>query len=135
MEIFGFKITELLILKLLKFVAVGFGGMLIDFSVTYLLKEKANVKKYTANACGFLVAASFNYIINRVWTFQSNNPHMLIEYANFLIISMFGLLINSLVLKFLVTRFKYNFYFSKLIAIFVTTFWNFIANLLFTFQP
>lgn len=33
---------NLLLLKLIKFLAVGFSGMLIDFGATWLLKEKLN---------------------------------------------------------------------------------------------
>ncbi len=128
-----FIITEELIFKLIKFCGVGFIGLIVDFGVTYLLKEIVKIQKFIASGIGFFVAASTNYYLNRVWTFQSHNPDILLEYSHFLIISVFGLIINSLVLWLLVTKFKYKFYYAKFIAIVVTTFWNFIANILFTF--
>ncbi|MEQ9064836.1 MAG: GtrA family protein [Vicingaceae bacterium] len=122
-----------LIVKFVKFGVVGFSGLLIDFGLTYLLKEKFKVQKFVANAIGFLSAASSNYFLNRIWTFQSQNPEIAHEYGKFLFVSLIGLGINSLVLWVLNEKFKLNFYFAKLLAIVVTTFWNFVVNYLYTF--
>ena len=122
-----------LIFKFLKFGVVGFSGVAIDFGLTYLLKEKLRVQKFVANGVGFMTAASSNYFFNRVWTFNSSNPDVALEFTNFFVVSLFGLGINSLVLWLLNSKFNLNFYFSKLIAIVVTTFWNFMANYLYTF--
>ncbi|MDD3878021.1 MAG: GtrA family protein [Bacteroidales bacterium] len=124
---------KIVIIKFLKFVSVGFSGLLIDFGITWLLKEKLNIQKYVANATGFICAASSNYFLNRIWTFESHNPEIAVEYSLFLLISVVGLIINTLVLWALDSKFKWNFYFSKLIAIGVVTLWNFIMNFLFTF--
>jgi len=56
------------------------------------------------------------------------------EFSKFMLISILGLGINSLILWVLVSRFKMNFYVSKLFAIGVVTLWNFIANVIFTFH-
>ena len=128
-----FQLTSELILKFSKFIIVGFSGLIVDFSITFLLKEKFKVQKYLSNALGFTIAASTNYYLNRIWTFESDNPDIITEYSIFLIISVIGLGINSLVLWILVSKFKMKFYLAKLIAIIVTTCWNFIANLLYTF--
>ena len=120
--------------KFLKFGVVGFTGMIIDFGITFILKEKVKIHKYIANAIGFSVAATTNYFLNRAWTFHSKNPHIANEYGHFILVSLVGLGINSLILWLLVSKFKWNFYFSKLIAIGVTTIWNFGGNLIFTFR-
>lgn len=122
-----------LLLKFIKFGIVGFIGLIIDFSITWLLKEKFKVNKFIANGSGFAVAATVNYFINRVWTFQSENSDIKSEYFSFVLVSVIGLAINSLALWVLVKKFKLNFYFAKLLAIGITTIWNFGANLLFTF--
>jgi len=120
--------------KFLKFGLVGFSGLFIDFGFTYLFKEKFKVQKYIANAIGFTLAATSNYVLNRNWTFQSTNPDIALEYGEFIIISMIGLGINTLILWLLVSRFKLNFYFAKVFAIGVVTVWNFLANAFFTFS-
>ncbi len=131
--ILSIVIDKTFIVKFLKFGLVGGSGVLVDFFFTWLFKEKFNVQKYVANAIGFTLAASTNWVLNRIWTFHSQNPEMLNEYSRFLLISMVGLGINSLVLWILTDKFKINFYVAKLGAIGVTTIWNFFANYLYTF--
>ncbi len=126
--------TEATFYKLLKFGAVGLSGVVVDFAFTYFFKEIVKIQKYVANCIGFTVAATTNYILNRIWTFNSHNPDIAVEYLRFFIVSLLGLGINSLVLWLLVSKFRWNFYFSKLIAIGVTMIWNFIANLVYTFH-
>ncbi len=122
------------ILKFLKFAAVGFSGLLVDYAFTYLFKEIFKIQKYVANSIGFTIAASTNYILNRVWTFESDNPDIALEYTEFLIISIVGLGINNLILWLIVSRFKINFYVAKFFAICVVTLWNFLANFFITFN-
>lgn len=127
-------IDSLLITKFLKFCVVGASGMLIDFGTTWLLKERIKVNKYVANSTGFILAATSNYILNRIWTFQSNDPQIASQYISFIIISLVGLGINNMVIYILNDRLRYNFYLSKLFAIAVVTLWNFLMNLLITFS-
>lgn len=115
-----------MIFKFFKFIIVGFSGMVVDFSITILLKEKLKVHRYISSSAGFTLAASSNYLFNRLWTFESNNPKVLIEYGTFILISLIGLIINNLFL-YLFEK-KLRFYFAKFLAIMVTSLWNFIAN-------
>jgi putative flippase GtrA len=126
-------LTEELIKKFVKFGVVGASGVLVDFGFTFLCKELIKIPKYVSNAIGFTIAASTNYLLNRVWTFHSQNPEIAIEYVHFLLVSLIGLGINTLILWILVSKFKKNFYVSKLFAIAVVTVWNFFVNLIFTF--
>lgn len=119
--------------KFLKFGIVGFSGVFVDFGFTYLCKEKLHIQKYIANAIGFTIAASSNYILNRIWTFRSHNPEIALEYGRFLFISIIGLLISTTVIYLLVSKTKTNFYLAKLVAIFIVTIWNFVINLNYTF--
>ena len=107
--------------------------MCIDFSTTWLLKEKVKINPYIANSCGFVLAASSNYLLNRLWTFTSHNPEIVREYFSFFIIALVGLGLNNLTIWILIKKYHLNFYFSKLIAIFIVTIWNFGMNFLFTF--
>lgn len=121
-----------MLFKFLKFGVVGFTGLIIDFSITYLLKEKVRLHRYISSSIGFTIAASSNYLFNRIWTFESNYSRIFLEYSSFLIISIIGLAINNLFLYLFEKRMR--FYFAKLVAIGVTTIWNFFANYFFTFN-
>lgn len=127
-----FILREIL-MKFIRFSVVGGSGVFVDFGITYVFKEWLRVQKYLANAIGFTVAASTNYVLNRIWTFQSHNPEIAVEYLKFILISLIGLGINTLILWILVSRYRQNFYLSKLFAIGVVTIWNFIANYFYTF--
>jgi putative flippase GtrA len=126
-------LTRELFFKFIKFGVVGFTGVGVDFGTTFLGKEIVKIPKYIANAIGFSVAATSNYFLNRIWTFHSQNPNIGVEFSEFFTISMIGLAINTLILWILVTKFKKNFYLSKLFAIAIVTVWNFFANAFFTF--
>ena len=125
---------EFLILKFIKYSIVGVSGVFCDFGATWLLKEKAHVNKYIANTFGFILAATSNYILNRVWTFASKNDKIIQEYIYFFTIALAGLALNNLILMILNDKLKLNFYLSKSIAIVIVTLWNFIMNYLFTFK-
>lgn len=126
-------IDKTLILKFFKFSVVGFSGTAVDFGVTWLCKEKLGLNKYLSNSLGFILAATNNYIWNRVWTFQSTNSNISAEYGKFFLVSLAGLGINNLIIYLLHGKLNLNFYLSKVFAIGVVMFWNFTMNYFFTF--
>jgi putative flippase GtrA len=122
------------ILKLLRFGIVGISGMVVDFGVTFFLKELLKVKKYISNSIGFTFAATSNFILNRLWTFNSTNPDIMMQFSRFFIISAIGLLLNNLTIYIFTNfKFKLNFYISKGIATGIVFVWNFSMNYFFTF--
>ncbi len=123
-----------ILLKFAKFCAVGGSGVLVDFGITYLCKEKLRLNKYLSNSIGFIIAASSNYIFNRIWTFESENQNITTEFFSFILVSIVGLLVNNLVLWIIHEKLKFNFYLSKIGAIGVATLWNFLANYQYTFS-
>lgn len=119
--------------QLIRFCLVGASGMGVDFGLTYVLKEWARWNKYVANSLGFVCAATSNYILNRLWTFQSQDPQVVRQYLTFIAIAVVGLILNNTVIWLLNDRLRLNFYLSKLLAIGVVTFWNFFMNYFFNF--
>lgn len=126
-------ITDI-IYKLFRFGLVGLSGMVIDFGVTYLAKEKLKIQKYVANALGFICAATSNYTLNRIWTFESHNQNVLLEYGEYIIVVAIGLIINSTILWLLINKKNMKFYIAKVFAILITILWNFTMTKLFVFQ-
>ena len=122
-----------LFLKFIKFGIVGFSGLIVDFGLTWWSKEKLNLSKYLSNTIGFIVAATSNYYLNRLWTFASQDPEILLQYSKFFIVSLIGLGLNTLFLYGLHEHLKWNFYLAKLLAIGGVVIWNFTANYYFTF--
>jgi putative flippase GtrA len=122
------------LVQFLKFCAVGCSGMLLDFGLTWTLKEKAGINKYVANTCGFMLAVVSNYVWNRLWTFGSRDDRLAAEFLSFFFIALVGVGLNNLILWLLTDRLRLHFYLSKLLAIGVVTLWNFTMNFLFTFS-
>ena len=121
-------------MKLIKFGLVGASGIAIDFSVTWLCKEKAGLNKYLANSAGFCCAVFSNFILNRLWTFEANSRPFATDLFKFVLVSLAGLLLNNLLLYLFIKHIKLNFYFLKLMVIGLVFFWNYFANFFFTFN-
>lgn len=122
-------------LSLVKFGFTGMSGLVIDFSVTWLLKDELHLNKFLANAAGFTAAVISNYVINRLWTFSEREKTKVSkQFASFLMVSLIGLVLNSSFLYLFHEHLYLNFYLSKAIAILLVFFWNFSANYFFVFK-
>ena len=120
--------------KFIKFGLVGFSGVLIDFGITYLAKEKLRFSKYLANSLGFAFAVTSNFLLNRIWTFESRDSFVWVQYSKFILVALIGLALSNAMIYVLTERKKLNFYLAKVIAIGVVMIWNFVANYQFTFR-
>jgi putative flippase GtrA len=134
----GVRLREL-VLKFLKFGVVGASGMAVHGGLLFLLKEVVNLNPFVANTIGFIAAASSNYFLNRIWTFRSKEKQVGVEYVKFIIVSVIGLGINTGSLWLLNTLLPqwaadWRFYILWVVAVGITTLWNFFGNLLFTFR-
>lgn len=144
------KITKDIVLKFIKFGIVGFSGMFVDYGFLALFVEVCRLPELLSNAFSFTLAASWNYMLNRIWTFGSKEKKVGVEYAKFFTVSLIGLGISTLTIWLLelampdwsaasgkgfecVVFVKY-FYVLKFISIVVTTLWNFLGNYLYTFR-
>ncbi len=127
-------ITAELITKFIRYALVGFTGVVVDFSITYIFKEYLKFSKYIANSIGFCTAVLTNYLLNRYWTFGAGKEDVFIQFGTFVAVSMIGLLINNAIIYLLNEKLKINFYVSKVAAIFVVIFWNFFVNYYYTFR-
>ena len=128
-----------LITKFIKFGIVGASGMVVHFAVLYLLRDVAHINQFVANTIGFVTAATTNYFLNRIWTFRSQEKQVTVEYLKFILVSLIGLGINNGTLWVggrLLPDWNddWRFYILWIVAVGVTTLWNFFGNMLFTFK-
>jgi putative flippase GtrA len=119
---------QTLFAKIFKFAVVGFSAFIIDFGMTYLFKEKFKLNKYLANTMGFLFAATYNFALNRIWTFTSQDTDVTLQALKFALSMTTGLGIATALIYFFSDRMKLNFYLSKLMAVSVVMVWNFTMN-------
>ena len=102
----------ILINVLLKFSLIGIIGVVINFLITFLLKEYLKVYKYVSNSFGYLIAISFNFLANKFFTFKSDNSKIYDEVIKFIIVTSIGILINHIIV-YLLREKKYEFLFFK----------------------
>jgi putative flippase GtrA len=123
-----------MLIKFIKFLIVGVSGLIIDFGLTYLCKEKIKLNKYLSNSIGFLAAGINNFILNREWTYNGSSGDIKIQFPVFISIVLVSLLVLNATVWLGVNKLKLNFYLSKMIGIVIITFLNFYAHLFITFN-
>jgi len=94
-----------LIKQILKFGVVGGLSFVIDF-VVYTIVIKIVPGQYSyilAGVCGFTISLIFNYLASMAFVFQrKDNADKRKEFLIFLVLSLIGLLLNTLLLWFYV---------------------------------
>ena len=120
--------------QLAKFCVVGAIGWAINVAV-YTGLLHAGLHYLVAATCSFVVAATSNYIWNRLWTFHDRRGHLGIQGLRFFIVSLFALGANLIVLHLLI-RFGLGSHrtIAQSIAILVVTPLNFVGNKLWSFR-
>ena len=123
------------VLIFLKFSISGICGVSINFSLTYFLKEKLHLNKYFSSSIALSIALITNYILNRIWTFQLYYEPIYYQFFKFLLVIIVSVFLNHMIVYLFHKYLKINFYYSKLIAVLLVFFWNFIMHSFFTFSP
>jgi dolichol-phosphate mannosyltransferase len=123
--------------RFLRFGLVGLSGVFVDMTVFYLLSDSATLalpltpSKFIAGE----IAVFNNFLWNDAWTFadvsinQRGWRKRIKRFIKFNVICLAGLLLNIIVLNLVVKFLIPNPYIANLIAIAVTTIWNFWVNL------
>lgn len=126
-------INTLLIEKITRFGAAGSVGFVIDFSSTWLLKEKICLNKYIATSAGFCAAVINNFLLNYFWTFHAHN-NLAGSLTVFFMIAVTGLALHNLLIYWFTRLYSFNFYVARLIAVAIIFVWNFTMNYFFNFR-
>lgn len=91
-----------LLAQFIRFGSVGVIGFVIDTATVYALRHALGL--YGAGAVAYVVAASGNWLLNRVWTFrgQGSGPaHR--QWARFMLANLAGFVLNRGTYAILVT--------------------------------
>jgi len=120
---------------------VGFAVAVIDFGLTFLLKDVIHFNKYFANTAALVAAVILKFILHRFWVFKNEadldvtKEH--IRFIKFIIVSVAGIILNNFIIYLLgLTGFASDFWFysSKLVATIAVLLWNFYMNKIWTFK-
>ena len=129
-----------------KFAVVGFLNAAIDFGILNGLSLFTGaVSGFIiggVNAPGFIIASINSYFWNRLWVFpQANGEGKFADFPKFALISILGVILNSLVVVYF-TTYVHQFGFSdkvwlnaaKAIASAMVLTWNFVGYKFFAFK-
>jgi dolichol-phosphate mannosyltransferase len=130
--------------RYIKFALIGGIGTLINLAILWVVVEIFFVHYLWAATLAFVVADTNNFIWNRWWTFRSKGK-IRFQYPQFLLVSLDGLMLNLILLKSLVEdlmpalgigedRASLFLIVDQVIAIFLVSLFNFLANSLWTFS-
>jgi putative flippase GtrA len=79
--------------QFLRFGVVGGMGFVVDTTVVYLLLDGVGV--YWAGALAYPVAATFNWAVNRIWTFRGQGTgSAAAQWRRFLAVNLLGFALN-----------------------------------------
>ena len=128
--------------RFVKFMVVGFSGLIVDFALLNILAHVFNVASWLAIAIAFVFAAINNFIWNRLWVYPESRQHSLWRHLpTFLLVNAVGLGINELILflferpiESIVGSPVIGLNLTKAIAAVIVMLWNFIVNRLVTFR-
>jgi|GEM_PF-841247 len=129
-----------------KYGLVGTFGAVVDLTtlntLIFALGWSDDSGKMTANIISVSLAIISNYTLNRLWTFpEARNRQASLQFIQFVLVSLSGLLINSGIF-YAADQFFFSLFFpdlvavqlAKLAAIGIVMFWNFGVNRIWTFQ-
>jgi len=106
------------------------GGLtaVAEFSLLIIQVELISINYLIANIIAFVLAHIINYILSRIWVFESSSSKRRIEFSLFMLFVGGGLLINQVLLWYLVDQVGIRYEISKIISILVVIIWNYITR-------
>ena len=120
-----------LIKQILKFGVVGGLAFLIDYGIYTLLISAFDVYYIIASVISFTLSVIFNYILSIKWVFDVKKKQGPKEFIIFVILSVIGLILNSLILYLSVELMQIHKLIAKIIATFIVMIYNFITRKIF----
>lgn len=122
-----------LFFKIILFLIFGGLGFAVDvFIVTQLIKRDL-IKLVYANSIGFVVGICIKFFLVKKYAFNDSDPQVLIQFIQFFIIGLIGLLMVNYIVFFLHVKKSKKFFISKVLSMLVFMVWNFTANYFITF--
>lgn len=120
-----------LINQILKFGVVGGLAFVIDYTLLYILTEFLGIHYLISSVISFTVSVIFNYIMSIKWVFDVNREQGVKEFVVFVVLSIIGLGINSLIMYLMVDIMSIYYMISKLVSTAVVMVYNFITRKIF----
>lgn len=119
-----------------KYFVVGALCTLLDIAVLFILTNYFGLNYILSSIISFTTGSVLNYILCIQWIFDTrvvSNQYK--EFLYYLLITGFGLLLNTVVIWIMTEFISLHYLSSKIVAIFITYWWNFGARKYFLHTP
>ncbi|TSC97174.1 MAG: GtrA family protein [Candidatus Berkelbacteria bacterium Licking1014_2] len=120
--------------QLIKFSIVGTFNTGVDWVFYLLFTRWFGIYYLIAKILSFLISSASAFVMNRRWTFRSDNPRVRRQYFKFMIANVCGLGINSLMMYVSVGVFHLWDIWGLIIATSCSMLWNFFVNKFWVFR-
>jgi len=118
-----------------KFGIVGLSGAVLNLMVFYLMTRFLGVHYMGSAVVAFVLAATSNYLLNKVWTFNEKIGHKIArKFVQFFVVSIVTLGINLGILFALVENVGIHYMLAQAIAILLSMIFNYVGNKIWTFR-
>jgi len=125
--------TDDVFIQFVRYIFVGGFSALIDIGLLFILNNELGVNYLLAAALAFLAGLATNYLLSIVWIFRSTG-NVKKEFVIFSVIGIAGLIWTEIIMWFFVEKIDLSVMLSKLIALVLVLFWNFIMRKKFAFN-
>ncbi|MCK4704104.1 MAG: GtrA family protein [Gammaproteobacteria bacterium] len=119
-------------IQIIKFLGVGAIATAIQYLLLILFVELDLLDPVSSSGLSYSISAVFNYFANYYITFSSDVNHR-VAAIKFLVIVLFGLVINTGMMYIMVTMFELQYILAQIIATCIVLVWNFLSHKYWTF--
>lgn len=115
-----------------RFLFVGGFATAVHYVILIFLVNGWGADAVAGSTAGFIVSATFNYLLNRRFTFNSEREHST-AFPRFIAVALGGLAINATVVWLLGSVAGFHYLFAQVVATLMALSWNFVCNRIWTF--
>ena len=120
-----------LLRQILKFGVVGGTSFLIDYGIFTILSQLLGINYLISSIISFSISVIYNYILSIKWVFDVSKRQTVKEFVIFIILSVIGLGINSLIMYLTHDLMDIHEMIGKIIATAIVMVYNFITRKIF----
>jgi putative flippase GtrA len=125
--------------SLVRYLVVGSAAFVVEYGSFYLMYSDLKKPLYFANSISFGLGLLTSFLLNRLWTFESKTEYKkkaAHQLSYYVILSLINLGLTNLLVG-LLNADNVNPRWGKLIAMIITSLWNYILFklIIFTHKP
>ncbi|MGC3976864.1 MAG: GtrA family protein [Paludibacteraceae bacterium] len=126
--------TGNIFIQLIRYFVSGGVAFLVDFSLLFILTEKAGLYYLLSTVISFSIGLLITYLLSIRWIFDNRKyKDKRVELLIFILIGITGLLLTSLLMWLFTDKWQVYYLFSKFFTTIIVFLWNFIMKKLILF--